>query len=82
VSGLLPLEGMPEKIAKILALKAGTRSQEQLAELTTFFQNRDEEYGRLVKAVADHPEPTDSRLLGAQDLSWALLNSTSFLFNH
>lgn len=82
VTGPLPLEGMPANILKILALAPAKRSPAQAAELTTFFQNRDEEYRRLTKAIADHPEPIDSRLLGAQDLSWALLNSTSFLFNH
>ena len=81
-TGSLPLDGLPGNITKILAMQPAKRSAEQVAELTTFFQNRDDEYRRLVKAVADHPEPIDSRLLGAQDLSWALLNSTSFLFNH
>ncbi|HEV8059486.1 MAG TPA: DUF1553 domain-containing protein, partial [Gemmataceae bacterium] len=81
-TGSLPLKDMPENIVKILALPSAKRSQQQVTELTTFFQNRDEEHRRLVKAVAEHPEPIDSRLLGAQDLSWALLNSTSFLFNH
>ena len=82
IAGSLPLESMPEVITKILALESSKRSPQQIAELTKFFESRDEEYHRLEKAIADHPEPLDSRLLGAQDLSWALLNSTSFLFNH
>jgi hypothetical protein len=82
VTGPLPLEGMPANILKILALAPAKRSAQQVTELTSFFQNRDEEFRRLTKAIADHPEPIDSRLLGAQDLAWALLNSTSFLFNH
>lgn len=82
VSGKLPLEGMPENIVKILASKPTQRSPKDIADLTAFFQGRDEDYQRLTKALADHPEPIDSRLLGAQDLAWVLLNSTSFLFNH
>ena len=82
LSGPLPLDGTPESIVKVLAVQPAKRTPQQVTELTTFFQNRDDEHRRLVKAVAEHPEPIDSRLLGAQDLSWALLNSTSFLFNH
>jgi hypothetical protein len=82
VTGSLPLEGMPENITRILAIQKAKRSPQQVAELTQFVESRDEHYRQLEKAIADHPEPLDARLLGAQDLSWALLNSTAFLFNH
>ena len=38
---------------------------------------------RLLQAVAQHSnDRANARLLGAQDLVWALLNSPAFLFNH
>jgi len=36
---------------------------------------------RLTRAVANRPQPGNSRLLGAQDLAWALMNTPAFLFN-
>jgi hypothetical protein len=82
ITGTLPLESIPDNIAKILAIAAAKRTPAQQQDLTKYFESRDEEIRRLEKAIADHPMPVDSRLLGAQDLAWALLNSTSFLFNH
>ncbi len=42
---------------------------------------QDKEYQRLAAEAAKVP-PADARVLGAQDLVWALINSPAFLFNH
>ena len=42
---------------------------------------QDAEYQRLAAEAAKVP-PADARVLGAQDLVWALINSPAFLFNH
>jgi hypothetical protein len=78
----IPLQGIRDHIAKIVALDPDERSAEQQAELTRYFRSSDEEWVRLKQALADHPKPLNQRLLGAQDLAWALLNSPAFLFNH
>ena len=40
------------------------------------------ELSRRQQAVAEFSRPGDPRLIGAQDLVWALINSPAFLFNH
>ncbi|HJT78473.1 MAG TPA: DUF1549 domain-containing protein [Gemmataceae bacterium] len=78
----LSLEGPPGPIAKILAVPAAKRTPPQQAELAQYFRAQDAELARLQKAVADYGKPGDPRLLGAQNLMWALLNSKAFLFNY
>ena len=78
----IPLEGVSDPIAKLLAVDPGKRSAAQKAELTRYFRSTDAEWLRLSQALAEHPKPLNQRLLGTQDLAWALLNSPAFLFNH
>lgn len=78
----LRLEGPPAPIAAILAVAADQRTAEQKAELTKHFRSLDPELARLTAlAAAAAKQPEAYRLLGAQDLAWALLNSPAFLFN-
>jgi hypothetical protein len=78
----LKLDGPPENISKILHLSPDKRTAAQKTELINHFRTNDGEYAHLTKELERHPFPPDKRLLGAQDLAWALLNSPAFLFNH
>jgi hypothetical protein len=78
----LSLEGPPEPVAKILAVEPDKRTQQQKDELLRFYRSQDAELARLQAAAAEAPPPNDPRLIGAQDLMWALLNSKAFLFNY
>ena len=76
------MEGPPEAIQKILALAAGERTDEQRQALVAHFATVDADYARLSAAVKSLAQQKDQRrLIGAQDLAWALINSPAFLFN-
>ncbi len=68
------------EFAKLLDTEPSKRTDKEKAELRNRYLAQDREYGRLAADAAKVP-PTDSRVLGAQDLTWALLNSPAFLFN-
>src|SRR5262249_23435146 len=70
----------PEQIA-ILETPWEERTPQQAAKLRTMYLAQDKEYQKLSAEAADAP-PADPRVLGAQDLTWALINSPAFLFNH
>jgi Protein of unknown function (DUF1553)/Protein of unknown function (DUF1549) len=57
------------------------RTDAQKARMRAMYLAQDKEYARLAAEAANAP-PSDARVLGAQDLVWALLNSPAFLFNH
>ena len=83
VKGPATLEGPPDSIITILDTPAAKRTKEQLAELAAYHRSIDPELKKLTQALAEHAKPpADKRLLGAQDLAWALINSPAFLFNH
>jgi hypothetical protein len=70
----------PEQLA-LLETPEANRTPEQKAQLRNIYLAQDKEYQRLAGEAANAP-PTDARVLGAQDLVWALINSPAFLFNH
>ena len=70
----------PEQIA-VLGTPAEERTPAQSAKLRADYLAQDKEYQRLEAEAKDAP-PADARVLGAQDLVWALINNPAFLFNH
>jgi len=75
-------ETLPEAILKAIAVPLDKRTAEQKTTVANHYRGIDAELKRLQAALAENPDPRDPRLLGAQDLAWALINSPAFLFNH
>ncbi|MFM8274021.1 MAG: DUF1549 domain-containing protein, partial [Gemmata sp.] len=70
----------PEQVA-LLETPVDKRTQVQKDALRVMYLSQDKEYARLAADAANAP-PADARVLGAQDLVWALINNPAFLFNH
>ena len=66
----------------IVELPNEKRTPEQQAAVVNYVRSIDQELGRLLRSLSDYPVPPTPRVLGAQDLAWALMNSPAFLFNH
>ena len=66
---------------KLLETPADKRTPAQRDQLRAMYLATDAEYARLAAEAAKKP-PAEARVLGAQDLTWALINSPAFLFNH
>jgi hypothetical protein len=67
-------------VVRILDTPANDRTKEQLAKLKAMMIADDAEYQQLQREIPTAP-PADARVLGAQDLVWALMNTSAFLFN-
>jgi hypothetical protein len=81
-----PLNGeapkLPDAVAAVLAKEPAERTRHEVAVLVKHYASLDAEYRTLKKAVDDDSAGLGSaRLRGAQDLTWALINSPAFLFN-
>lgn len=79
-----PISGgkLPDAIAAIVATPKDKRTPEQVAALTAHVLGQDGELARLKNAVAQAQDASkNARLIGVQDLAWALINSPAFLFN-
>jgi len=73
---------VPDNIAKLIDVPKDMRSPEQQTTIVNYVRSIDQELARLQRAVDTYPVPPSARVLGAQDLAWALMNSPAFLFNH
>ncbi len=71
---------VPADLLAILEVEAAKRTPEQKARVAQAYIATDVEYARLQRDIPVAP-PADARVLGAQDLTWALINTPSFLFN-
>jgi len=70
----------PEQVA-LLEVADEKRTPDQKARLRALYLAQDKDYQRLAAGASNAP-PADARVLGAQDLVWALINNPAFLFNH
>lgn len=70
----------PEQVA-LLSTPESQRTPQQKERLRQMYLQQDQEYQRLAAEAAKVP-PADPRVVGAQDLVWALINTPAFLFNH
>jgi hypothetical protein len=78
----LVMNKLPDNIAAALAVPAEQRSDEQKALLNNHYLAQDGEYQRLKGEVQRAEEQQkNKRLIGVQDLAWALINTPGFLFN-
>lgn len=73
---------LPKELADLLGTPLDKRTPAQKAKLLQMHRAQDPEYQRLQAALTSVPLPADTRVLGGQDLMWALINNPAFLFNH
>ncbi len=73
---------LPAEIASVAGKKPAELTPEERATLIEHYAALDADYQKLKRSVEeDSAGLGTSRLRGAQDLTWALINSPSFLFN-
>ncbi len=78
----LRIDGPPKEIAAIVAIPADQRNDSQKADLRDFFRATKPEYENLRQEIRRTEKVVKNpRLVGAQDLAWALINSPAFIFN-
>ena len=76
------LANPPEELLLVLKTPADQRTEEQRETLLSHYRKTDGELRGLEQQLnASRGRVADHRLLGAQDIAWALINSPAFLFN-
>jgi hypothetical protein len=73
---------LPANVLQAIAVPVEKRTPEQKAAAANYYRGIDGELQRLQLELANAPAPVEPRLMGAQDVAWALINSPGFLFNH
>ncbi|MEE2642276.1 MAG: DUF1549 and DUF1553 domain-containing protein [Planctomycetota bacterium] len=79
-----PLKMKPSdpKLAELVAIPVSKRNAGQAKEMRDRYLKTDRTYEELKRQVElSKHEMENKRLVGVQDLAWALINSPSFLFN-
>jgi hypothetical protein len=78
----LKLQSIPGDLAALLAIPAADRNDEQRAALLEKYRATDKKWQELQATFSKTKELLkNERLIGLQDLAWALINNPSFLFN-
>ncbi len=72
---------LPAPVAAALAVPADQRNDAQKAEIAKYYRTIDGDLVRMTAELGVRGPVGDPRLMGAQDLVWAMLNSPAFLFN-
>jgi len=72
---------LPAPLAAALAVPADQRNDAQKAEIAKYYRTIDGDLVRMTAELGARGPGGDPRLMGAQDLVWALINSPAFLFN-
>jgi hypothetical protein len=73
---------LPANVGALLAIAADKRTAAQNEELKNYYLAQDAEYQRLRNTVNEYLAlAPQARLVGVQDLAWAMINSPAFLFN-
>jgi hypothetical protein len=73
---------LPADVLAALAVPADQRNDQQKQVLAQYYRSIDSELARLANDVKRSEEQLkNKRLIGLQDLAWALINSPAFLFN-
>ncbi len=73
---------LPPEILAIVRIPAEQRSEEQEQKLAAHYLSQDAEFAKLQAEVAQSELMLKNRrLVGVQDLAWALINNPAFLFN-
>jgi hypothetical protein len=73
---------LPANVGALLAIAADKRTAAQNDELKNYYLAQDAEYQRLRNTVNEYLAlAPQARLVGVQDLAWAMINSPAFLFN-
>jgi hypothetical protein len=73
---------LPDNLAAIIKKALDQRSPEEAKQVADFYRAMDSQLATLTADVARSAEQMkNQRLVGLQDLAWALINNPAFLFN-
>ncbi len=76
------MNSLAPELVQIIKTPAEQRTEEQKQKLAAYYRTQDRELARLQAEVKKSEDLLKNRrLVGVQDLAWALINNPAFLFN-